>query len=132
MPSPLESLFDLVEAVGSDQSIRLPDAVLRALRLKPGDRVKFLIGSDGSVRLENPAVARPGGGEGLAALHSIAAELGAQAGGAGAVGLAGVPLLATLLGGAVPRPVAAPSRRADEAAGAVGGEPEPEPGSPPP
>lgn len=128
MPSPLEPLFDLVQTVGANQAIHLPDSVMRALQLKPGDRVRFSIGSDGGVRLDNPAATRAAPGEGLAALRSIAAEFAAHAGASGAGNLAGGPLLASLLGGAASGSVLAPKRKTDSAAGGIDGEPEPVPG----
>ncbi len=53
MPSPLEGLFEIESIVGADFQTAIPEAVRRALGLKPGDRLRYRIDNDGRIHLEN-------------------------------------------------------------------------------
>lgn len=54
MPSPLEKLMQIESVLSEDRQTRVPDAVIRALGIQPGDRLRYRLDSDGSVRIENP------------------------------------------------------------------------------
>jgi hypothetical protein len=57
MPSPLEALFNLEAEIDAEGRIRLPPGLLAALRVGPGDRLRFTLGHDGSAQVHDAAKA---------------------------------------------------------------------------